>query len=241
MFNGGIVLGADTRSTAGLVMEKDCDKIHYIAPNIYCCGAGTAADTEFTTGQISSQLELLRLESGRHSRVVNALTLLKRHLFGYQGHVSAALILGGVDITGPKLHTVYPHGSIDTLPFVAMGSGSLAAISVLETGFKENLTRQECIDLVCRAIRAGVLNDLGSGNSINYCVIERDTTSAEFKAKIEMKKGTDREKDLNPIALQTVQELDVNSYKQKVKTPKSFANFPPNTTVVVGEPYVEKF
>lgn len=48
----GIVLGADTRSTAGsTVADKNCEKIHYIAPNIYCCGAGTAADTENVTGK----------------------------------------------------------------------------------------------------------------------------------------------------------------------------------------------
>ena len=56
------MLGADTRSTGGsIVMDKNCEKIHYIAPNIYCCGAGTAADTENTTALISSQLELHRL------------------------------------------------------------------------------------------------------------------------------------------------------------------------------------
>lgn len=27
-------------------------------------------------------------------------------IFSYQGHVSAALVLGGVDVTGPHLHTV---------------------------------------------------------------------------------------------------------------------------------------
>lgn len=36
------------------VMDKNCEKIHYIAPNIYCCGAGTAADTENTTGALIS-------------------------------------------------------------------------------------------------------------------------------------------------------------------------------------------
>jgi len=47
----GVVLGADTRSTEGpIVADKNCEKIHYIQPNIYCCGAGTAADTENTTG-----------------------------------------------------------------------------------------------------------------------------------------------------------------------------------------------
>ena len=61
--------------------DKNCEKIHYIAPNIYCCGAGTAADTENVTGMIASQLELHRFSTGRESRVVTSLTLLKSHLF----------------------------------------------------------------------------------------------------------------------------------------------------------------
>ena len=39
----------------------------------------------------------------------------------YQGYISAALVLGGVDLNGPTLHTVYPHGSTDSLPYVTMG------------------------------------------------------------------------------------------------------------------------
>ena len=40
-----------TRATEGpIVCDKNCEKIHYMAPNIYCCGAGTAADTEAVTG-----------------------------------------------------------------------------------------------------------------------------------------------------------------------------------------------
>lgn len=57
----GVVLGADTRATEGdIVCDKNCEKIHYIAPNIWCCGAGTAADTENVTGEGSS----LRCRSG---------------------------------------------------------------------------------------------------------------------------------------------------------------------------------
>ena len=42
----GVVLASDTRATAGHVAEKNCRKIHYIAPNIRACGAGTAADLQ---------------------------------------------------------------------------------------------------------------------------------------------------------------------------------------------------
>ncbi|KAF4373304.1 hypothetical protein F8388_010404, partial [Cannabis sativa] len=51
VFQDGVILGADTRATEGpIVCDKNCEKIHYMAPNIYCCGAGTAADTEAVTG-----------------------------------------------------------------------------------------------------------------------------------------------------------------------------------------------
>ena len=103
--------------------------------------------------------------------VTTALTLLKSTLFRYQGHIGAALVLGGVDNKGPHLFTVYPHGSSDALPYASMGSGSLAAISVLESGFTENMNVNDAKILVASAIHAGIMNDLGSGSCVDLCVI----------------------------------------------------------------------
>ena len=168
----GVVLGADTRSTSGsTVADKNCEKIHYIAPNIYCCGAGTAADTENVTHMIASNLELHRFETGRQSRVITAHTLLRSHLFRYQGYISAALVLGGVDHTGPHLFTIYPHGSSDSLPFCTMGSGSLNAMAVFEADYREGMGKEEAMDLVARSIKSGIFNDLGSGSNVDLCII----------------------------------------------------------------------
>ncbi|KAF2076438.1 hypothetical protein CYY_002241 [Polysphondylium violaceum] len=175
VYKDGVVLGADTRATEGpIVADKNCEKIHYIADNIYCCGAGTAADTEMTTALISSKLKLHKLSTGKEPRVVTALTMLKQMLFKYQGHVSAALILGGIDINGPSLHTIYPHGSTDQLPYVTMGSGSLAAMAVFEAKYKTDMTRDEAIQLVAEAISSGVFNDLGSGSNVDVTVIAKE-------------------------------------------------------------------
>ncbi|PVU87565.1 hypothetical protein BB561_006287 [Smittium simulii] len=175
VYKDGVVLGADTRATAGsIVADKNCAKIHYMAPNIYCCGAGTAADTEYTTNMVSSQLTLHSMNNGRESRVVTAMTLLKQYLFQYQGHVSAALVLGGVDVHGPHLYTVYPHGSTDKLPFVTMGSGSLAAMAIFESRYKPNMEREEAIQLVNDAVESGIFNDLGSGSNVDVCVITKE-------------------------------------------------------------------
>ena len=159
------------------------------APNIYCCGAGTAADTEMTTALISSQLELLRLRTGTESRVVTCMTMLKRMLYKYQGQVSAALVLGGVDSTGPHLYTIYPHGSTDKLPFVTMGSGSLAAMSVFESGYKDEMTEVEAKKLVRDAIAGGVFNDLGSGSNIDLCVIRTPEQAGPGGDKVDFLRG----------------------------------------------------
>ncbi|XP_029919959.1 proteasome 20S subunit beta 13a [Myripristis murdjan] len=174
VFKDGVVLGADTRATSSeVVADKMCAKIHYIAPNIYCCGAGTAADTEKTTDLLSSNLTIFSLNSGRNPRVVMAINILQDMLYRYKGHIGANLILGGVDCTGNHLYTVGPYGSVNKVPYLSMGSGDLAALGILEDRFKSDMQLEEAKDLVRDAIHAGIMCDLGSGNNIDICVITK--------------------------------------------------------------------
>jgi len=170
-----VVLAADTRATEGpMVADKNCEKLHYIASNIYCAGAGTAADLEHTTQLMESQMALFKMQLGTQPRVCTVVTRLSKMLFKYQGYIGCALVLGGVDVTGPHLYQIYPHGSTDMLPFTTMGSGSLAAMAILESEYKENMTAEEGIALTSKAIRAGIFNDLGSGGNVDVCVITKE-------------------------------------------------------------------
>ncbi|XP_075212726.1 proteasome beta2 subunit [Lycorma delicatula] len=174
VYKDGVILGADTRATGdNIIADKNCSKIHCLAKNIYCCGAGTAADTEVTTRMISSQLELHRLNTGREVPVITANRMLKQMLYRYQGYIGAALVLGGVDSIGPHLLCIYPHGSTDVLQYTTMGSGSLAAMAVLESGWKPDLEEEAGKKLVRDAIAGGIFNDLGSGSTIDICVIRK--------------------------------------------------------------------
>ena len=172
-FKGGVVIAADTRATAGnIVADKNCEKLHRLAPRIWCAGAGTAADTEMVTQLIALNLELHAMWQDRQPRVITALTMLKQHLFKYQGYLGAYLICAGVDPTGAHLMSVQAHGSTDIGEYQSLGSGSLAAMAVLETKWRPDLTRQEAIELASEAIEAGIWNDLGSGSNVDVCVME---------------------------------------------------------------------
>jgi len=196
VFKNGVILGADTRSTGGdIVANKNCEKLHYMAPNIYCAGAGTAADCDKTTAMISSQLELHRLNTGRQVRVVAANRLVKQMLFRYQGHIGTYLIMGGVDVTGPHLYEIAAHGSTSAVPFATMGSGTLAAMSVLETRWKPDMEEEEAKTLVRDAIASGIFNDMGSGSNVDLVVIRPNNNVDMLRGYDEANvKGTRRQK-----------------------------------------------
>jgi 20S proteasome subunit beta 2 len=77
-----------------------------------------------------------------------------------------------MDCTGPSLFTIHPHGSVDQLPYVTMGSGSLAAMAIYEAGFQDNMNQEDAVNLVRASIQAGVDNDLGSGSNVDITVIK---------------------------------------------------------------------
>nr|XP_046188104.1 proteasome subunit beta type-7-like [Oncorhynchus gorbuscha] len=91
----------------------------------------------------------------------------------YQGHIGAALVLGGMDCNGPHLYSIYPHGSTDKLPYVTMGDGWLSLMIVVEDQRRpdQSLEEEDAKRLVRDAIAAGIFNDLGSGSNIDLCVI----------------------------------------------------------------------
>ncbi|XP_063040876.1 proteasome subunit beta type-10 [Engraulis encrasicolus] len=220
VYKDGVILGADTRATDDMVVaDKNCMKIHYIADKIYCCGAGVAADAEVTTQMMSSNVELHTLSTGRPPMVAMVTRQLKQMLFRYQGHIGSSLIVGGVDVTGAHLYAVYPHGSYDKLPFLTMGSGAAAAVSVFEDRFKPNMELEEAKTLVRDAIAAGIFCDLGSGSNVDLCVItqggvdylrgfDQPATKGEREGNYRYKPGTTAvlTKSVTPLQLDVVEE-----------------------------------
>ncbi|CAL5338246.1 unnamed protein product [Camellia sinensis] len=148
-----------------LLLIRIVRKIHFMAPNIYCCGAGTAANTEATL--VSSQLQL-QVPYWSESRVVTALTLLKSHVFrqGYiiQGYVQAALVL---DLpTWIKRHTTVCYN----------GFWFPCSNGFFESKYHEGITWDGGKNLVCEAICSGIFHDLGSGSKVDVCVITKGHT-----------------------------------------------------------------
>jgi 20S proteasome subunit beta 2 len=156
-----------------MVGDKNCEKIHYLAPNIRCCGAGTAADCDHVTEMIRRELELHRLNTHSENRVQMAAHRLSNHVFKYGGQVGTHLILGGFDCRGPQLIEMQHDGNSYGAPYLTLGSGSLSAMAVLEAHYKENMTEEEAVKLCVTAIEGGVYHDLYSGSNVDVSIIKK--------------------------------------------------------------------
>jgi len=180
VFEGGVVLGGDTRSTSGnIVADKHSLKVHYLTDRIFACGAGTAADLKKVAQKISAELKLYELNSGKKARVAMAVRRVRQYLFQYMGYVGCYYLIGGVDSTGSHIFSTHAHGTGLEKAFESEGSGSLSALAELETGFKPKMTESECIDLVKKGLEAGMHGDNNSGNSYNLVIVKADKMRRE--------------------------------------------------------------
>jgi len=98
---------------------------------------------------------------------------LVSHAFKYGGHIGTHLIVGGVDVKGPQLIECSNDGNMYSCPYHTTGSGSLAAMAILETYYREDLSKEEAVQLCVAAIEAGIYHDLGSGSNVDVCVITK--------------------------------------------------------------------
>ena len=57
-----------------------------------------------------------------------------------------------------------------------MGSGSVPAYGVLESGYNDDLTLEQAQHLAVNAIKAGILYDEGSGSNVDFVILRQNKT-----------------------------------------------------------------
>ena len=182
-----VVLAAEQKSTMGyLIDSKVAQKIYQLDGHIGMTIAGSVGDALAMTRLLKAQLKLYKLERGPIT-VRGAATLLSNILQGskYYPYMNQ-FILAGFD-KEPVVYSFDPLGGFDVKDkFYSTGSGSPFAYGVLEAEFKENMSVDEAVPLVIKAIRTAIERDIGSGGKeIQVAVIDkngyRDLSKQELK------------------------------------------------------------
>jgi len=187
----GVILASDTRVTMGFyVAHKHGKKIYKIDDHLAMTIAGTVADAQRTVDILAANAQLYKLNMGRPIPVGSAARLVANLLFSARYMPLATQVLvGGVDETGPHVFSLDPFGSLTEEKCVATGSGSPIAYGVLEDKFKEDMTVEEALPIIVRAVDSAMKRDAASGDSFNVAVIDvkgyRELADEEKKRLLE--------------------------------------------------------
>ncbi len=170
-----VVLASDQRATMGyLIASKTAKKIYKITDHIGATIAGSVADAQAIMDLLKAESKLFEIQRGRPMSVKALTRLLSNIMFQGRGLYMLGCLVGGYDEEGPQVFYTDFIGSVLSDKYTTSGSGSPVALGVLETEYKDDLTKAKAIELGVRAIAAAIERDAASGNSILVSVIDKD-------------------------------------------------------------------
>ncbi|KAK6590294.1 Pre2p proteasome subunit beta type 5 NTN hydrolase fold [Cryptosporidium xiaoi] len=168
IYQGGVILAVDSRATQGsYIASQEVKKIIKINDFLLGTMAGGAADCSYWERFLSKLCRLYELRNNQRISVAGASKMLTNIFFHYRAYgLSAGVMIAGYDHDGPHLYYVDNDGSRVKDCKFSIGSGSLYAYGVLDTGYKYDLTDKEAIELGKRAIVVATNRDGGSGGVV---------------------------------------------------------------------------
>jgi len=167
-FQGGVLLAVDSRATGGqFIGSQSMKKIVEI--NDYLLGtlAGGAADCVYWDRVLAKECRLFELRNKERISVAAASKIMSNIVYYYKGMgLSMGMMLAGYDKRGPQLYYIDSEGTRTPGKVFSVGSGSIYAYGVLDSGYKWDLTDEEAQDLGRRAIYHATHRDAYSGGIV---------------------------------------------------------------------------
>lgn len=167
-YQGGVVLAVDSRATGGQYIGSQTMK-KIVEINQYLLGtlAGGAADCVYWDRVLAKQCRMYELRNRERISVAAASKLMANMVYNYKGMgLSMGMMITGWDKRGPGLYYVDSEGTRTAGKCFSVGSGSIYAFGVLDSGYHWNLKDEEAYDLARRSIYHATHRDANSGGLI---------------------------------------------------------------------------
>lgn len=183
-YDGGVVMGADSRTTTGAyIANRVSDKITPMSDKIYCCRSGSAADTQIISDYVRYYLSMHDIELGEDPDVATAARLFRELCYQNKANLMAGIIVGGYDAhKGGQVYTIPLGGAMVRQPFAIGGSGSSYIYGYCDANFKDGMTKDECVSFVTKALALAMSRDGSSGGVIRLVVIDKEGSTRDFIA-----------------------------------------------------------
>ena len=176
-FDGGVVFASEKRIAFGnFLVSKTTKKTFPITPKVGATCAGLVADMQILSLQIAALAKIRKMELKRDVPPNTVAKMMSNMMYERRYFpLLTQVIVGGV-VDKPIMYTLDPLGSVLPDQYAAVGTGAEMALGVLDPQYKQNMTKDEAIDLAKRAVRSAAMRDSASGDGLDVLVITKDGT-----------------------------------------------------------------
>ena len=181
----GVVIAVERRVTSPLMDPTSIEKLFEIDSHIGCAMSGILADARTLVDHARSEAQSHRFtfnEPIRAQSVAQSVCDLALNFGEGDGSqkkpmarpYGVALLIAGVDKTGPVLFNTDPSGTLFKYKAKAIGSAAEGAQTILEEEWNENLTLDESIRLAAKILKQ-VMEEAITSVNIEIAVIPTTT------------------------------------------------------------------
>lgn len=161
VYDKGVLFGADKKLTSKLLLPDSIEKMFIVDHHIAAVSAGLVGDARRIIGlaRQKSQENVMYYDSPIKvevlvKEVANIMQIFTQ--YGGMRPFGVSLIFGGVDESGRRLFETEPSGAIAEYKATAIGKNKNKAIEVFEKNYSDNITFDDGINLLLRALQAGL-------------------------------------------------------------------------------------
>ncbi|CAH2007184.1 unnamed protein product [Acanthoscelides obtectus] len=175
-FNGGVVIGADSRTTTGAyIANRASDKLTKVTDHVYCCRSGSAADTQAISDIVSYHLNFHGMELGVEPSVEVAASVFQELCYNYRDSLMAGILVAGWDKRkGGQIYSIPIGGMCVRQPVSIGGSGSSYVYGYVDANFKPKMSKDECIKFVTNCLALAMSRDGSSGGVVRLGIITEE-------------------------------------------------------------------
>jgi len=166
-FKDGVVLIVDKRLSSKLIEPESIEKIFKIDGHIGCATSGLVADARALVDRARVECQV---NSFNYSEDLAVESLVKKICDFKQSYTQyggvrpfgTAMLIGGVDSSGPHLYETDPSGALRAYKACGIGAGRNEVMEVFEKNYKENMSQNQAINLGLKGLSAANENELNA-------------------------------------------------------------------------------
>lgn len=158
-FKNGVVLAAIRHLIALAIPNSGSDKVHQIDDHLGVATSGFLADGRVLVDIARMKAQVFKLTYDEPVDVMGCVKEVsdRMQLFTQYGGVrpfGVALLMGGIDEKGAQMYEIDPSSTFYSWKAHAIGRGSETALKILRKEWKENLSEEDAIKLILKALKA---------------------------------------------------------------------------------------